>query len=125
MSQEKESTNSERVPPAIPKPVLPYNAPPPFSDRSATRAFGSFGGNMAVGLGIFVASLVVGTTLGVRLRNAGPVIVFGPAGVVLGVGIVAAFFPRYRGVLTGMLLVILILLGVLLLIIGICSGFFK
>ena len=109
-------------PPPVPKKVLPYQSLTPVENR---RAFGSFGGNVAVGLGLFAASLVMGATLGMPLRNAGPWITLGPAGGVLLVGVVAAFFPRYRGVLTGMLLVLLIAMGVVLLVIGICSGFFK
>src|SRR3569623_1851499 len=102
-------------PTAGPKKVLPYQTPP---SPAAPRAFGSFGGYMAVGLGLFVASLVMGATLGLRLRHAGPWTTFGPAGVVMTLGVVAAIFPRYRGVLTGMLLVVLLAMGVVLLVIG-------
>ena len=110
-------------PTPVPKRVLPYE--PPGSPRPTDRNFDSFGNNFAIGIVLFVASLVLGATLGIRLRNASRWVTLGPPGVVLMMGVVAAFFRRHRGMLTGMLLVALIAAGVIMLIAGMCSGLFK
>ncbi|CAN5575031.1 hypothetical protein BH10PLA1_BH10PLA1_15730 [soil metagenome] len=98
------------------KKVLSY-AIPQTPAEPARRAFGNVWGNAAVGLAAFVGSCFVGPMIasdsGARSAWAYAAL---PCATLL-LGIVAAFSPKYRGVLLGMLL---ILIGVPLLVLGIC-----
>src|SRR4051812_7367087 len=103
-------------PPPIPRRGLPYSE----QRQAIVRAVGSVSGKIAVGFVTFAAPLGLGWVIMQQHPNTSGEVALAPAGLVLMLGVAAAFIPRYRGVLGGMLLVILILIGLVLLLIGIC-----
>ena len=99
-----------------PQKVLPYATPMQSTDPER-KAFGNVWGNISVGLVAFLASCFVGPFLASSAKaNSGWAYMAMPLAT-LALGATAACFPRYRGVLIGMLLVVI---GVPLLIFGLC-----
>ncbi len=111
--------------PPEPKRVLPYDTPArngPERDWDGRpmrrRLFGNVAGNIAMGGVTFVAScfLAYFVAAALALHSFWSVAIIPLLTLLL--GLFAAAFPRYRGILLGMLLV---LIGVPLLIIGLCA----
>ncbi len=111
-----------------PKPVIPYETLS-TETRRKRRAFGSVGGNVAMGFALFVLSCIVSVKLAItfNVREAWAYLA-GPV-VTLGLFTVAACFARYRGLLSGAIVAILaagfIVLGVIMLIASICGSIGK
>lgn len=79
--------------------------------------FGNIWGNIAVGLAAFIASCIIGPWLANAAHTSSGFPYFVLPLVTLSLGICSARSPRYRGVLLGMMLVVI---GVPLLILGLC-----
>jgi hypothetical protein len=104
-------------PPEPAKP-LEYRRPPdPWERAPARRAFGNTWGNVAVGFCVFLASCFIGPYLAKAVGATSGWAYTALPITTLAVGLVAALNPRYRGVFLGMLLIVI---GVPLLILGIC-----
>jgi len=122
--------DDQNDPQSTPLRPLEYRRPPePGEQPVMRRLFGSVAGNVAMGGVVFVCSCIIGAKIAnaAGARTVWAYIALPIATLILGVA--ASFSARYRGVLagllTGMLLVVGICIGVVLLIIGICTGQFK
>jgi len=105
---------------------LEYRRPAePWERPTRGRLFGNVWGNAAMGAVVFGFSCIIGAKMAniAGARDVWPYVSLPIATLALGVA--ATFSPRYRGLLTGMLLVVAICIGLALLLIGICTGRFK